>query len=228
MANIAIIPARGGSKRIPRKNIKNFLGRPILSYAIETALASGLFDNVMVSTDDQEIAEVARKWGASVPCMRTDKNADDHAGTTDVIKEVLGYYKAKKIQFDYVCCIYPTAVLVKIGQLHRGFRKICEGSLDVVFPVIPFGYPVQRGLSIDKQGVVSLEWPEYANSRSQDLKTLYHDAGQWYWIRTSVIDHISFANNQGCIILDQIEAQDIDNPSDWIMAELKYKLNLEQ
>jgi len=224
MKNLAIIPARGGSKRIPQKNIKDFLGKPIIAYSIELALDSGLFDEVMVSTDDKEIAKAAQKFGAIIPFMRSANNSDDYATTVDVIKEVILSYKSIGKIFDYSCCIYPTAPLIQQHHLKEGFKMLCDKKFDTVFSVVPFGYPVWRGLEIDKNNKIKIIWPEFLNSRSQDLKKVYHDAGQWYWINSSKNIETIFTENSGSIILSEEEVQDIDNLSDWRMAEIKYQL----
>lgn len=224
MRNIAIIPARGGSKRIPRKNIKDFLGKPIIAYSIEAALNSGLFDEVMVSTDDNEIAEIAIKYGASVPFMRSDKNADDNSTTVDVLLEVIDSYTQSGNIFDFACCIYPTAPFVTTEKLKEGFEKLEFEKRNSVFPIVPFSYPVWRGLKKEEDGQVNMVWPEYLNSRSQDLKEIYHDAGQWYWFKIEPMKKRKklFNENTGSIVLNPLEVQDIDNLSDWNIAELKY------
>ncbi|SKB59882.1 pseudaminic acid cytidylyltransferase [Dyadobacter psychrophilus] len=225
---LAIIPARGGSKRIPRKNIKDFLGKPIIAYAIETALNCGLFSDVMVSTDDPEIAEIAKTYGASVPFLRSHTNSNDFASTVDVIKEVEKEYEARfSLVFDKICCIYPTAPLIKTEHLSAGLSLMRESDFDSVFPVVPFSYPIWRGLEVT-DGRVKMVWPENQNVRSQDLKPVYHDAGQWYWYNPSKITSSLFTSNTASIILSEEEVQDIDTPSDWLMAEMKYKLLYEK
>jgi pseudaminic acid cytidylyltransferase len=226
MSNIAIIPARGGSKRIPRKNIKDFLGKPILAYSIETAQKSALFDEVMVSTEDEEIAAIARKYGASVPFMRSAKNADDYTGTMAVIQEVLGCYSDQNVRFNYACCIYPTAPLIDTEHLKKGFDLLTEQQYETTFPVVPFSSPIWRGLEIDEKGTAKMLWPEYMKSRSQDLKPVYHDAGQWYWVDISKISDKLFTDNTGTIVLNDMHVQDIDSLSDWELAELKCRLLL--
>ena len=226
--SLAIIPARGGSKRIPRKNIKDFLGKPIIAYAIETALNCGLFSDVMVSTDDPEIAEIAKNHGAAVPFLRSKNNADDFASTVDVIKEVEREYNARfSLVFDKICCIYPTAPLIKTEHLRAGMSLLSESDFDAVFPVVPFSYPIWRGLEVT-DGRVKMVWPENQNVRSQDLKPVYHDAGQWYWYNPTKITDSLFTSNTASIILSEEEVQDIDTPSDWLMAEMKYKLLYEK
>lgn len=228
MKKLAIIPARGGSKRIPRKNIKDFLGKPIIAYSIEAALASGLFDEVMVSTDDHEIAEVAVRYGAKVPFLRSQKTADDFATTVEVLIEVLEDYDRIKFKsFDYGCCIYPTAPFVTIQRLREGFEKLYEDKLDSVFPVVAFSSPIWRGLEFIEDGMVKMLWPENLNKRSQDLKMVFHDAGQWYWFNTiNLYENKSFFSlRTGAIKLSEIEVQDIDTITDWKIAELKFEVN---
>ncbi|AWW32222.1 pseudaminic acid cytidylyltransferase [Echinicola strongylocentroti] len=226
MANLCIIPARGGSKRIPRKNIKDFLGKPIIAYSIETALSSNLFDEVMVSTDDDEIADIAIELGAKVPFFRSTKNADDYSTTLDVIKEVILAYKGIGKDFDNGCCIYPTAPLVDINDLELGYRKMLEEGRSSVFPLVAFSYPVWRGFENVDDGAVKMIWPEYKSSRSQDLKKVYHDAGQWYWFKINdlIKREQLFGDNTGGIELSELKVQDIDTQIDWKLAELKYEI----
>lgn len=173
--NLAIITARGGSKRIPRKNIKPFCGKPILCYSIEAALSSGVFDEVMVSTDDEEIAQVAKKAGAKVPFFRSAETADDYASTDDVIMEVIKAYQQIGQHFDSFCCIYPTAPFLSSERLRSAMELLKEA--DSVMPVVPFSYPPQRGLIVNGAGFVERQFPEYATARSQDLPKIYHDCG---------------------------------------------------
>lgn len=225
MNNICIIPARGGSKRILRKNIKHFLGKPIIAYSIETALNSGLFKEVMVSTDDEHIAAIAREHGAKVPFMRSAENSDDYATTKDVIIEVLQSYQQLEIFFDRVCCLYPTAPFVSISTLKESLSLLKTEKYDTVFPISPFGAPIQRALKVEN-GKVMMFQPENKNKRSQDLTPAYHDAGQFYWldIPTFLQDREIFSSNSGAIVLEEIQVQDIDTPVDWQIAELKYRL----
>lgn len=227
MANLAIIPARGGSKRIPRKNIKSFLGKPIIAYSIEAALKSGLFDEVMVSTDDTEITKIAKEYGASAPFLRTDKNADDYATLADVIIEVLASYKKHDKEFETICCILPTAPFVSATKLNDAYIKFCKNNFDTVFPVIEFSYPIQRALRFENTNVEMVE-EKYLNSRSQDLEDRYHDSGQFYWVRIVPFlkDKKLFTKNSGAIIISELEAQDIDIETDWKLAEIKYKMML--
>lgn len=224
MANLAIIPARGGSKRIPRKNIKDFLGKPIIAYSIETALKSGLFDEVMVSTDDKEIAEIAIQFGAKVPFFRSDKMSDDYATTIDVIHEVINEYQSLGKIFTNVCCIYPTAPLIKIKRLQDGLSQLVNDNFSSVFPVVKFSYPIWRSLAFNGENKINMIWPQYLNSRSQDLSPAYHDAGQWYWFKPDDANKSLLTDNSGAMILDETEVQDIDDLTDWKLAELKFKL----
>ena len=226
MARLAIIPARGGSKRIPRKNIKNFHGKPIIAYSIEAALKSGLFDEVMVSTDDEEIKIISLEYGAKVPFLRSENTSNDTATTLEVIREVLESYKKEDRTFDEVCCIYPTAPLMKSSHLTAGL-DLLENEIASVFPVVPFSFPILRSLKVDEDNFVSMNWPEYSNTRSQDLPAAYHDAGQWYWLRPELISDSLYSVNSKVIILSEMEVQDIDNESDWKMAEVKWEMGNE-
>ena len=222
---LAIITARGGSKRIPRKNIKLFNGFPIIKYSIEAALKSNEFDEVMVSTDDEEIAEIAIKYGASVPFFRSQKNSDDHSGTAEVIEEVILDYKNKNILFDYVCCIYPTAPFVTADIIKEAMSKLISFSADCVLPVVRYSYPVQRSLKI-VNGSALMNWPENYSARSQDLSPFFHDCGQFYCLNVkSLLEQKKlFAKKTIPIEISELEMQDIDNEVDWKLAELKYKL----
>lgn len=222
---VAIITARGGSKRIPRKNIRSFLGQPIIKYSIEAAFSSGCFDEVMVSTDDKEIAEVALSCGATVPFMRSAKNSDDHASTVDVMEEVLQEYIKRGKKFDYACCIYPTAPFVTGEKINKAMKLLCETNADSVIPVVRFSYPVQRALKIE-QGKLVMIWPENTGARSQDLIPAYHDCGQFYCVGVERFLEIKklWAPNTLPIEMPESEVQDIDNEEDWKMAEMKYKM----
>lgn len=226
MPSIAIIPARGGSKRVPRKNIKFFLGKPIIVYSIETALKSNLFDEVMVSTDDEEIAEIAKEHGANVPFLRSEKTSDDYATTVDVIEEVLHSYKELDKEFEIGCCIYPTAPLISSEKLRESFTLLKSQSFDTVFPVVQYSYPIQRALKIDQQDRMELFFKENKKIRSQDLKTSYHDAGQFYSFSVNqfLTKKELWTKNTGVIVLNELEVQDIDTITDWKLAELKYEL----
>ena len=222
---LCIIPARGGSKRIPRKNIKNFKGKPIIAYSIEAALKSGLFEEVMVSTDDNEIAEIGQKYGAKIPFLRSKKNADDFATTVDVLLEVLTKYKKMGNEFENVCCIYPTAPFITEVKLKEACEKLSVENFDAVFPVIPFGYPIQRSLKINNNKL-EFFFPEFENSRSQDLEKSYHDAGLFYFFKSKNLFNKKsiLSDNVGSIVLSEMVAQDIDTEIDWKLAELKYEL----
>lgn len=226
MKNLAIIPARGGSKRIPRKNVKFFVGKPIIAYSIEVAVKSGLFDEVMVSTDDVEIAEIARQYGAKVPFMRSDETANDYAGLTDVLLEVIDTYHIRGDLFDYFCCILPTSPLLDIPQLSEAYRFLTEYDFASVYPIVPFSYPVLRSVRLDQEGVIKMRWPEYSNTRSQDLDPLYHDAGSFYWVNTAKFMHDRTFDTLKCggIVIDEMRVQDIDNETDWKLAELKFNM----
>ncbi len=221
---VAIIPARGGSKRIPRKNINFFFGKPIIAYSIEAAINSGLFDEIIVSTDDPEIATVALEYGAKVPFLRSSKNSSDTATTADALLEVVNYYQTiGNCALEAICCIYATAPLIKYELLINGYNLLVNNGYDSVFPISAFSYPVWRGLNINHD-IVEMEWPEFYSSRSQDLKTLYKDAGQWYWINLESFlkqGKLFMLKSHG-IVLNDLEVQDIDSPIDFKLAELKY------
>ncbi|MHB9140345.1 MAG: pseudaminic acid cytidylyltransferase [Paludibacter sp.] len=224
MTNLCIIPARGGSKRIPRKNIKDFLGKPIIAYSIEAALASGLFSKVMVSTDDDEIAAVAMKYGAVVPFLRSEQNANDFATTVDVLKEVENEYKKRNKDFDFICCIYPTAPLIQAEDLKKGYELLIQNDYNSVYSVVSFGYPVWRGLRFDTNKKIQMVWEEYKNARSQDLEPVYHDAGQWYWYNPEKVTNTLLTDHSSAFILSEDKVQDIDTLTDWKLAEMKYEL----
>lgn len=229
MKSIAIITARGGSKRIPKKNIKDFCGKPIIAYSIETALKSELFDEVMVSTDSEEIADIARKYGANIPFMRSLETSNDHAVTADVLAEVLSGYKSIGKTFDTILCLYPTAPFVTADRLKDAFSRFSMTKPNSLMSVVRFDFPPQRAV-IMRDGKVEFQYPEYALTRSQDLEPLYHDCGQFY-----ILDADSFSKYHALVMPDTIpyivpgeEVQDIDNESDWLIAEAKYKaLHLE-
>lgn len=224
MAAVAIITARGGSKRIPRKNIKEFCGRPIIEYSIEAALRSGLFEEVMVSTEDPEIAEVAVKAGAKVPFMRSAQSAGDYASTDDVLMEVLEAYREQGREFDTFCCLYPTAPFVTADKL-REAMKLLEKA-DSVMPVVAFSFPPQRCMVLNEAGELRMKWPEHAKTRSQDLEPYYHDCGQFYCCRTAPFLQYGTTDlpHMMPMIQSEMEVQDIDNPDDWQIAELKYRM----
>lgn len=231
MSVICIITARGGSKRIPRKNIKEFCGRPIIAYSIEAALDSKLFDEVMVSTDDLEIAEVAKHYGANVPFLRSEKNSDDYAGTVDVLAEVLSAYGKCGQFFSHMCCIYPTAPFVTVKKLQAAYEKFIDSDAEMMESVVAYSYPPQRSFVL-RDGNLIYQWPEYVRTRSQDLEAWYHDAGQFYFYK---MDAFNKSFKDDCVsggyilkiipfLLDETEVQDIDNFSDWELAEAKFRL----
>lgn len=225
MTAIAIITARGGSKRIPRKNIRPFLGKPILAYGIDAARQSGLFDEVMVSTDDDEIADIARQYGASVPFRRHATTADDYATTADVLTEVLGQYEELGQSFELACCLYPTAPFVTPDVLKRAVDLLVDRQFDTVYPVQRFSFAVQRAITIRDNRVAWLN-PEYALTRSQDLEPAYHDAGQFYLFRPDVFRKTGklITDNAGGLVIPELHAHDIDTEDDWQIAEFKYRL----
>lgn len=222
MNNIAIIPARGGSKRIPKKNIKNFLGKPIIAYSIEAALNSECFDEVMVSTDNQEIADVARSYGAKVPFMRSENTANDYATLADVVREVVEKYELKGMTFENACCLLATAPLVSSEDIKKGYSMLNKNKdITILYPVVQFSYPIQRCLQLSEDGEISMKWPEYRNSRSQDLEKLYHDTGTFYWYR--VKPWMAGSIKRYAIVMEERYVQDIDTEEDWLLAELKYR-----
>lgn len=226
MKSVAIITARGGSKRIPRKNIKEFCGKPIIAYSIEAALKTELFDEVMVSTDNEEIAEVARHYGAKVPFMRSEATSGDYATTEDVLLEVLDQYRNMDKSFDMVCCILPTAPFVTVEKLRQAYELLKkEKSMNAIVPVVRFGYPPQRGMII-QGNCIQYKFPENALKRSQDLEPIFHDCGQFYYCRTEALRKYRDLICPNCLPfeLSEKEVQDIDNTSDWQIAELKYQL----
>ncbi len=228
MNNLAIIPARGGSKRIPKKNIKPFLGKPIIAYSIDTALKSNLFSHIIVSTDSKEIADISQKYGAEVPFFRSKENADDYATLPDVLNEVYKYLEQKlNISFDNICCILPTAPLITVQRINEGYELLKNSGVSSVIPVKAFSYPVWRSFRINEQNRLEMIWPEYLKSRSQDLPVVYHDAGSFYWIKTGSFlkEKNLFTSKNQPIILKETEVQDIDTMEDWKLAELKYKLS---
>lgn len=218
--NLAIIPARGGSKRIPHKNITPFHGKPLISYPIKLAIESGLFNEIMVSTDDHEIAEISKEYGALVPFLRSKDNADDYATLSDVINEVIGEYKNQDKIFDHVCCILPTAVLLDLKNLKRGYDQLLSGKYDSVRPVVKYSYPIQRAFSME-DGYVDFINTEYRRTRSQDLQPSFHDAGQFYWF---YFDRGMTPDRKGAFEISELDAQDIDTFEDLQLAEIKYSL----
>lgn len=224
--NIAIITARGGSKRIPRKNIKSFLGYPIIKYSIDAALKSQCFDEVMVSTDDKEIAKISKKLGAKVPFLRSAKTSGDHASTASVIEEVLLEYKKRGQTSEYACCIYPTAPFITSEKLKRGYQIIRRLKADAAIPVVRYSYPIQRALKINDQGFLKMIHPGNMFKMSQEFISTYHDSGQFYWLRVSnfLKQRRIFAKKTVAIEIPESEVQDIDVKEDWKIAEIKYQI----
>lgn len=224
MSRIAIITARGGSKRIPKKNIKEFCGKPIIAYSIEAALNSNVFDEVMVSTDSEEIAEIAKKYGANVPFMRSKETSNDFATTSDVIVEVLEQYAVKGYNVTQACCIYPTAPFITADKLKTSMEML-EDEVDTVIPVVQFSYPPQRGMIV-KDTYLALKEPQYSRTRSQDLEAMYHDCGQYYCfkVETFLKTRNLLEGKVRPFVCSELEVQDIDNDVDWKLAELKYQM----
>lgn len=225
MRILAIIPARGGSKRIPRKNIREFAGRPMIQHSIDAARLAGCFEEIMVSTDDEEIAQIARHAGAKVPFMRSEATANDFATTADVINEVLDSYAAQGREFDAICCLYATAPFVTPRRLLQGAAIIENGEAKGAFTCVRYSYPIQRCLVRDDEGYVKMMFPEYATTRTQDLQPTYHDAGQFYFITVESFrkHNTLWAPQTLPIELPESEVQDIDTPEDWEIAEMKYE-----
>ena len=225
MKSIAIITARGGSKRIPRKNIRPFLGKPILEYSIAAALQTGLFEEVMVSTDDAEIAQIAQQAGAKVPFFRSEETANDFATTADVIAEVLTAYAQTGKEFQAACCIYPTAPFVTANILSTAMQLLEQEQADCVIPVVRFSFPPQRGVIINNNKVTP-KWPENMAKRSQDLEPLYHDCGQFYCLNVErfLQQKAIWMEHAVPIIQEERYVQDIDTLEAWALAEMKYKL----
>ena len=225
MSNLCVIPARGGSKRIPKKNIKSFLGKPIIAYSIEAAIQSKLFTEIMVSTDCQETAEIALEYGAKVPFLRSKENSNDFATTYDVIKEVIDEYKKDEVNFENICCIYACAPFVTANKLKQAYQELSNKQVDAIFPIIEYSFPIQRAIKINN-GEIKLFNTKYLNTRSQDLEKSYHDSGQFYWMKTEKILKKGkiITDNCSSIIITELEGQDIDTEIDWKLAELKFKL----
>lgn len=229
MRKIAIITARGGSKRIPRKNIREFCGKPILAYSVEAAVYSGLFDEVMVSTDDREIAEIGKQYGARVPFYRSERTSDDYATTNDVLLEVLEEYEKRGEYFEAACCLYPTAPFVTAEKLKNAMELLLASDADTLIPVVAFSYPPQRAMVVKEDRLV-FEYPQYIDARSQDLTPHYHDVGQFYCFRTEAYrkNKKLMLGNILPMVISELEVQDIDNLTDWEIAEMKYRLMMQK
>lgn len=230
MNNLCIIPARGGSKRIPRKNIEDFAGKPIISYSIDSARQSRLFNSIVVSTEDKEIADTALAYKAEVPFFRSNENANDFAGLAEVCLEVIQSFKAIGKEFDIICCFLATAPFVTPELLNKAYSTLSSSTaIHSVFPVTEYSYPIERSLK-ESDGFFHMKYPENLNMRSQDFTPTYHDAGQFYFIRTTTLEAEKkfFTSSSQCIVLDNLQVQDIDNETDWKLAELKYNLLLDR
>ncbi len=224
MSNLCVIPARGGSKRIPRKNIKDFCGKPIIAYSIEAAINSGCFDKVIVSTDDEEIAAIAKLYGAEVPFMRTNSLSDDYAGTTAVIADAIHQLSKQEFEVSYTCCLYATAPFIRIEDLKTSYDLIKTGNLSYVFGVTDYASPIQRALKLDSHNRVGMFDDKQFNTRSQDLEVAWHDAGQFYWGKSQAwLDNKKvYSSDSLAIKIPRFCVQDIDTLEDWMMAELMY------
>ena len=221
---VAIIPARGGSKRIPRKNIKDFFGKPLIAYSIQAALNSKLFDQIIVSTDDEEIAKIAKKYGAKVPFLRPKELSDDFTGTGAVVAHTLKFLQEHGYQYDYCCTIYATAPFLQSKYLIEGFEKLKESDAINSFSATSMPFPIQRTFKLTQDGRCEMFTPEYYKTRSQDLEEAYQDAGQFYWTKLHKQSNaIMFANESIPIILPRYLVQDIDTLEDWTRAEYMFE-----
>ncbi len=229
ISSLAVIPARGGSKRIPGKNIRAFCGRPMISYSIEAAKKSGIFDRIIVSTDSREIAKIAKEYEAEVPFVRPPEISDDHTSTDAVILHSIGWANANWGQIDYVCCIYPTAPFIRAEYLKQGLNILKREKATTAFSVTSFSYPIFRALKIDG-GRLRMFWPEHRMTRSQDLPEAYHDAGQFYWadVRKYAAEGKLFSEDAVPVVIPRKLVQDIDTPEDWGRAENMFKALLSE
>ena len=223
--NIAIIPARGGSKRIPKKNIKYFEGKPIIAYSIEAAIHASCFDKIIVSTDDSEIAKVAKEWGADAPFVRPANISTDNSIIVEVIRHAIDWCEKKSWNISNICCIYPTAPFLLSADIISGLKLLNEPTTQYSFSATSYAFPIQRAFYMNKSGKVEMFYPEHLNTRSQDLKDAYHDAGQFYWGKVEAFKEELplFANHSRPILLPRTRVQDIDTLEDWDNAEKKYR-----
>lgn len=230
MSRVAVIPARGGSKRIPRKNVKSFCGKPMIAWSIEAAKASGCFDKILVSTDDAEIADVAIAWGATVPFLRPAELSDDFAGTLPVIRHAVEWITDHEAPVSYACCIYATAPFVSPEDLRKGWDVIQKEACSYAFSVTSYAFPIQRAIRITENGRVVMFSPENFNTRSQDLGEAWHDAAQFYWGTAQAwkAEKMMFAEDSAPIKLPRHRVQDIDTPEDWVRAEWMFQAQLNQ
>lgn len=226
---LCVIPARGGSKRIPRKNIKQFYGKPMIGYSIEAAIKFGNFDHVIVSTDDEEIAAISKLYGAEVPFIRPDEISNDHVGTTPVIKHAIEWFEQSNIAITEVCCLYATAPFVRADTINKAYKQWKLSRADYCFTVTSYSFPVQRAVEITEKNRLKMFYPQFFSSRSQDLKEAYHDAGQFYWGKAEAFKTLKplFSDFSSPYVLPRHLVQDIDTPEDWKRAEFMYKLLLE-
>lgn len=222
---LAVIPARGGSKRIPRKNIRSFFGKPMVAWSIETAQESKCFDSIVVSTDDPDIAEVARSCGAMVPFMRPADLSDDYTGTIPVVEHAIAWHCEHGLLPDYVCCIYATAPFMVADDLRVALAALVQEECDYVFPVAGYGFPIQRAIRITANNRAEMLYPEQFGTRSQDLEEVYHDAGQFYWGKTKAWTNGKpiFSSDAVPLVVPRHRVQDIDTPEDWSRAELMFE-----
>ena len=226
--NICVIPARGGSKRIPRKNIQPFCGKPMIAWSIEAALRAGCFQQIIVSTDDAEIAEIARQSGATVPFIRPAELSDDHTGTIPVMRHAIEWFRSQCAQLRQVCCLYATAPFISAADIQRGRDLLEAGGVDYAFSVTSYAFPIQRALRITAAGRIEMFQPHHFASRSQDLEEAYHDAGQFYWGRADawVEGKVIFGTDSVPVLLPRHRVQDIDTLEDWVRAEWMFKAML--
>lgn len=222
---LGVIPARGGSKRLPRKNVKEFCGKPIIAWVIESSLKSGCFDHVVVSTDDHSVASVAVAHGADVPFMRPAELADDHTGTQPVVRHAIDWFSRRSRPPELVCCMYATAPFMTGGDLRDGLRVLLHNDVDFAVSVTSYAYPVQRALRVTGENRLQLLYPENYNVRSQDLEPAFHDAAQFYWGRTAAwcADNTIFGPRTIPVVLPRHRVQDIDNEEDWVRAEHMFR-----
>lgn len=225
LKRVAIIPARGGSKRIPRKNVRDFCGKPMIAWSIEAAKASGCFNRVIVSTDDKEIASVAERYGAEAPFVRPEALSNDYAGTLPVIRHAVEWLQEHGEPVDYACCIYATAPFVCPEDLERGWKLIQQQGASYAFSVTSYAFPIQRAIRITESGRVSMFQPEHFSTRSQDLEEAWHDAGQFYWgtAQAWLEEQPLFGERSMPVKLPRHRVQDIDTPEDWARAEWMFK-----
>lgn len=228
--NLCVIPARGGSKRIPRKNIRNFSGKPMIAWSIEAAIASKLFERIIVSTDDTEIAQIAIKHGAEVPFVRPSELADDHTPTIPVIAHAIQWFAQVQLSVEYTCCIYATAPFVNSDDIKRAYQKLVSSNCDYVFTVTSYPFPIQRAIRILENDRIDMFQPEHALTRSQDLEDSYHDAGQFYWGKSEAwtLGMMIFGSNSAPWILPRYRVQDVDNAEDWARAEWLFRAMKDQ